>query len=202
MTHDYLIAWRSSEFLVLLSWQIMTLILKVVFIRLRGHHLLTADCPMDGRHINELIWDRNSSLEYSQYEKSWIKVIRLFKIVITSQIMLASQTSGPPKNIEIIDIVKKRPEIFLIFLKWMICQTTTLYFQNYSIIHEILTSLAPWAIEKLSFYLPKGQLISKRFFGVVDFLQKTNENMSHTSKNELIRSFFWGNRWPQKPFRN
>ena len=26
--------------------------------------------------------------------------IRLFKIVITSQIMSASQTSGPPKNIE------------------------------------------------------------------------------------------------------
>ena len=70
MTHDYLIAWRSSEFLVLLSWQIMTLILKVVFIRLRGHHLLTADCPMDGRHINELIWDRNSSLEYEQYKQA------------------------------------------------------------------------------------------------------------------------------------
>ena len=143
MTHDYLIAWRSSEFLVLLSWQIMTLILKVVFIRLRGHHLLTADCPMDGRHINELIWDRNSSLEYSQYKKSWIKVIRLFKIVITSQIMSASPTSGPPKKLS------KRPQN-----ECFVKQTTTLYFQTYSIIHDPLTSLAPWAMEKLSFYHP------------------------------------------------
>ena len=36
----------------------------------------------------------------------------------------------------------------------------------------------------------KGQLISKWFFGIIDFLQKTNENTSHTSKNEFIRSFF------------
>ena len=42
--------------------------------------------------------------------------------------------------------------------------------------------------------LLKGQLISKRNFGVIDFLQKTNENTSHTSINELIRSFFGGNR--------
>ena len=40
----------------------------------------------------------------------------------------------------------------------------------------------------------KGQLISKWFFEVVDFLQKTNENTSHSSKNEFIRSFFGGNR--------
>ena len=46
VTHDFLDYPRSSEFLVLLSWQIMTLIFKVVFIRLRGHHLLTADCPI------------------------------------------------------------------------------------------------------------------------------------------------------------
>ena len=42
--------------------------------------------------------------------------------------------------------------------------------------------------------LVKGQLISKWFFEVVDFLQKTNENNSHSSKNEFIRSFFGGNR--------
>ena len=42
--------------------------------------------------------------------------------------------------------------------------------------------------------LGKGHLISKWFFEVVDFLQKTNENTSHTSKNEFIRSFFGGNR--------
>ena len=48
----------------------------------------------------------------------------------------------------------------------------------------------------------KGQLISKRFFEVIDFLQKTKENKSHTSKNDFIRSFFGGNRLPHKPFRN
>ena len=40
------------------------------------------------------------------------------------------------------------------------------------------------------------------FFGVVYFLQKMNENKSHCSKVEFIRSFFGGNRWPQKLFRN
>ena len=44
------------------------------------------------------------------------------------------------------------------------------------------------------FFPDKGQLISKWFFGVVDFLKKTNENKSHSSKNEFIRSFFGGNR--------
>ena len=36
----------------------------------------------------------------------------------------------------------------------------------------------------------KGQVISKGFFGVFNFFQKTNENTSHSSKNEFIRSFF------------
>ena len=39
----------------------------------------------------------------------------------------------------------------------------------------------------------KGQLISKCFFGVADFLQETNENKSHSSKIEFIRSIFGGN---------
>ena len=43
-------------------------------------------------------------------------------------------------------------------------------------------------------FQPKGQLISKWFFGVFNFLQKTNENKSHCSKVEFIRSFFGGNR--------
>ena len=42
--------------------------------------------------------------------------------------------------------------------------------------------------------LDKGQLILKWVFEVVNFLQKTNENNSHSSKNEFIRSFFGGNR--------
>ena len=36
----------------------------------------------------------------------------------------------------------------------------------------------------------KGQIISKCFFGVFNFFQKTNENTSHSSKNEFISSFF------------
>ena len=51
-------------------------------------------------------------------------------------------------------------------------------------------------------FQPKGQLISKWFFGVFNFLQKTNENKSHCSKVEFIRSFFGGNRRPHKPLRN
>ena len=36
----------------------------------------------------------------------------------------------------------------------------------------------------------KGQIISKCLFGVFNFFQKANENTSHSSKNEFIRSFF------------
>ena len=39
----------------------------------------------------------------------------------------------------------------------------------------------------------KGQLISKCLFGVFNFLQKTNENMSHNSKIEFVCSLFGGN---------
>ena len=39
-------------------------------------------------------------------------------------------------------------------------------------------------IQKIS--SAKGQLISKCPFGVFNFFQKTNENMSHSSKNEFI----------------
>ena len=35
-----------------------------------------------------------------------------------------------------------------------------------------------------------GQIISKCLFGVFNFLQKMNKNTLHTSKNELIHSFF------------
>ena len=42
----------------------------------------------------------------------------------------------------------------------------------------------------------KGQLISKWFFGVIDFLQKTNERKQvdlryHSSKVKFVLSFFW-----------
>ena len=36
----------------------------------------------------------------------------------------------------------------------------------------------------------KGQIIWNLFFSCRGFSQKTNENTSHTSKNEFIRSFF------------
>ena len=50
--------------------------------------------------------------------------------------------------------------------------------------HSIQSSALSFESEKA-----KGHLISKWFFRVVDFLQKMNENKSHSSKNELIRSF-------------
>ena len=37
---------------------------------------------------------------------------------------------------------------------------------------------------------PKGQVISKGFFGVFNFFQKTNKNTSHSRKNEFIPLFF------------
>ena len=40
---------------------------------------------------------------------------------------------------------------------------------------------------KLSY---KGQMISKRLFGVFNFFQKRNKSMSHSSKNEFICSSF------------
>ena len=55
------------------------------------------------------------------------------------------------------------------------------YFMNISTISIFLLELL------------KGQIISKCLFGVFNFFQKTNENTSHSSKNEFIRSFFWKN---------
>jgi hypothetical protein len=43
--------------------------------------------------------------------------------------------------------------------------------------------------------LTKGQLILKCLFGVFNFFKKINENMLHSSKNEVIRLFFWKNSW-------
>ena len=47
----------------------------------------------------------------------------------------------------------------------------------------------------------KGQLISKCLFGDFNFFQKTNENTSHSCKNELVLSFFGRIRGYQKLFR-
>ena len=48
----------------------------------------------------------------------------------------------------------------------------------------------------------KGQIISKCLFGVLNFFQKMNENTSHCSKNELIRSFFGSTHGMTICFRN
>ena len=46
----------------------------------------------------------------------------------------------------------------------------------------------------------KGQLILKCLFGVFNFLQKTNENKSNSSKIEFVHSFFGGNVGLKKSF--
>ena len=48
----------------------------------------------------------------------------------------------------------------------------------------------------------KGQIISKGLFGVLEFSQKTNEQIRHSSKNEFVCSFFGRIRGCQKSFRN
>ena len=40
---------------------------------------------------------------------------------------------------------------------------------------------------------PKGQIILKGLFGIVEFSQKTNERIRRSSKNEFVCSFFWEN---------
>ena len=49
--------------------------------------------------------------------------------------------------------------------------------------------------------ITKGQIILKCLFGVFNFLQKTNENKSHSSKIEFVCSFFGGNVGLKKSFR-
>ena len=50
--------------------------------------------------------------------------------------------------------------------------------------------------------LVKGRLISKAYCQGRGFSQKTNENTSHTSKNEFIRSFFGRILGQKKTFRD
>ena len=48
----------------------------------------------------------------------------------------------------------------------------------------------------------KGQMISKGLFGVLEFSQKTNEQIRRSNKNEFVRSFLGRIRGYQKSFRN
>ena len=61
------------------------------------------------------------------------------------------------------------------------------YGPNFQILSKNYEDLTCF-VQKLGGF--KGQIISKCLFGVFNFFQKTNENTSHISKNELIRSFF------------
>ena len=70
--------------------------------------------------------------------------------------------------------------LFLVF--WHIfCQKT---------FYELFLNPRAILLNKIMLLYSKGQIISKRFCSGRGFSQKTNENMSHTSKNEFIRSFF------------
>ena len=119
-----------------------------------------------------------------------------------------------------INLPKRALFIFLmipgIFLPWIIGHNTR---NTIAITVSWFFSIFPWNYEKKmnylvlykqfqnksrkSSFLPKyqqeivrisalckGQIISKRFFSGRGFAQKTNENTSHISKNEFIRSFF------------
>ena len=48
-------------------------------------------------------------------------------------------------------------------------------------------------IEEMCREKTKSQLIPESFFGVFNFLQKTNKNKSHSSKIEFFCLFFGGN---------
>ena len=55
--------------------------------------------------------------------------------------------------------------------------------------HKVRTfwkAIKTWNNLPLDLTFTKGQLISKFFFGVFNFLQKTNENKSHISKIEFV----------------
>ena len=62
--------------------------------------------------------------------------------------------------------------------------------------HLLLIYIWKW------FSLPKGQIISKRLFGVFTFFPKTNENKSTSSKVEFVHSFFWKKHWLEKIISN
>ena len=57
-----------------------------------------------------------------------------------------------------------------------------LYLKTWFLTVQLKRALNSWSATK-------GQIISKRFFVVLNFFQKTNENTSHSGKNEFICSF-------------
>ena len=68
----------------------------------------------------------------------------------------------------------------------------------YFLFPQFFLLLYVWASK---IYVDKGQLISKANCQGPGFSQKMNENTSHTSKNEFIRSFFGRILGQKKTFR-
>ena len=74
---------------------------------------------------------------------------------------------------------------------------------DYSNVNISLYALTLFQLGRDNFYhvtKPKGQIISKGRFGVLEFSQKTNERICRSSKNEFVRSFFGRIRGYQKSF--
>ena len=80
------------------------------------------------------------------------------------------------------------------------------YFHSYPW-HSLSSSMNKQSIAlrysgRLCLFDSKGQIISKGLFGILEFSQKTNERICHSSKNECVRLFFGRIRGYQKFFRN
>ena len=70
-----------------------------------------------------------------------------------------------------------------------------------SLMHHDIKKIISYNYFYLFFPICKGQIISKWFFGVFDFLQKTNKNKYHSSKVQFVCSFIGRNVSLKKSFR-
>ena len=71
-----------------------------------------------------------------------------------------------------------------------------------SLQHKAATLPSSLCITKTALIEGKGQIISKGLLGILEFSQKTNEQIRRSSKNEFVRLFFGRIRGYQKSFRN
>ena len=107
--------------------------------------------------------------------------------------------------------------IFAIFLKHIIASSLdriapkVLFFQSakssitrtdFTLDGLFITTYLAKLLSPLSSNPVKGQIISKRLFGILEFFQKTNKRIRRSSKNEFVCSFFGRIRGYQKSFRN
>ena len=139
--------------------------------------------------------------------KIWMKILVLLKLKHCSIL----PNLNPQEIVGDLEILPKWLHFYLIYKKSlkimkMIWKSIVRSWENQPALssqvnlqNQKKNSIMVW---KNIFLFFKGHLISKWFFEVFDFLQKTNENKSHSSKVEFIRSFFGRNRWPpQKNFK-